>query len=108
MLAAAISHVIVTGIDWDVLIPLVIGAIPGIWFGSSIANRIPQMFIRRGIVLLLFVTGLGLVGVDPVLALVAGGVAFALGTVGWALLRRRYGLPAFATIARMGAPDRPV
>jgi len=104
--AAAISHVMITGIDWDVLIPLVIGAIPGIYVGSKIANRVPQMFIRRGIVLLLFVTGLGLVGVDPVLALIIGAVAFVLGTIGWALLRRRYGLPAFATIARMGAPDK--
>ena len=104
VLAAAVSHVIVSGIDWNVLIPLVVGAIPGIWFGSRVANRVPQMFIRRGIVLLLFVTGLGLVGVDPVVALVTGAVAFALGTVAWAMLRRRYGLPAFALIARMGAP----
>jgi hypothetical protein len=84
----------------------VIGSIPGIYVGSKIANRVPQMFIRRGIVLLLFVTGLGLVGVEPVLALTIGAVAFVLGTIGWALLRRRYGLPAFATIARMGAPDK--
>lgn len=111
VLAAAVSHVIVTGIDWNVLIPLVVGSIPGIWFGSKIANRVPQMFIRRGIVLLLFVTGLGLAGVDAVLALAIGAAAFVLGTIGWALLRRRYGLPAFGTVARMGdpepAPDQP-
>jgi len=106
VLAAAISHVIVTGIDWDVLIPLLIGSIPGIWFGSKVANRVPQMFIRRGIVLLLFVTGLGLAGVDPVYALVIGAVAFVLGTIGWALLRQRYGLPAFGTVARMGGSER--
>ncbi len=107
VMAAAVSHVIVTGIDWDVLIPLVIGSIPGIYVGSKIANRVPQMFIRRGIVLLLFVTGLNLVGVDPVLALAIGAVSFVAGTFGWALLRRRFGLPAFATVARMGAPPPP-
>ncbi len=107
VLAAAISHVIVTGIDWDVLIPLLIGSIPGIWFGSKVANRVPQMFIRRGIVLLLFVTGLGLAGVDPVYALVIGAVAFVLGTIGWALLRQRYGLPAFGTVARLGGSETP-
>jgi len=106
VLAAAISHVIVTGIDWDVLIPLLIGSIPGIYFGSKVANRVPQMFIRRGIVLLLFVTGLGLAGVDPVYALVIGAVAFVLGTIGWALLRKRYGLPAFGTVARLGGSER--
>ncbi len=106
VLAAAISHVMLTGIDWDVLIPLVIGSIPGIYVGSKVANRVPQMFIRRGIVLLLFITGLGLVGVDPVVSLITGGVAFVLGTIAWAMLRRRYGLPAFATIARMGEPEQ--
>lgn len=104
VLAAAVSHVIVTGIDWDVLVPLLVGSIPGIWFGSKIANRVPQMFIRRGIVLLLFVTGLGLAGVHPVLALVIGAVSFVLGTIGWAMLRKRYGLPAFGAVARMGEP----
>ena len=95
VLAAAISHVIVSGVDWDVLIPLLVGAIPGIYFGSKMANRMPQTILRRGIVFLLFITGLGLIGIDPVLAVVIGVVALALGTVGWALLRRRYGLPAF-------------
>ena len=75
VLAAAISHVIVSGVDWDVLIPLVVGAIPGIYVGSKLANRMPQMIIRRGIVFLLFITGLGLVGVDPVLSVVIGVVA---------------------------------
>ena len=95
VLAAAISHVLVTGIDWDVLIPLVIGSIPGIYVGSTMANRVPQMIIRRGIVLLLFVTGLGLIGLGAVTALVIGLVAFVLGTLGWALLRRHFGLPTF-------------
>ena len=95
VLAAAVSHVIVTGIDWDVLIPLVIGSIPGIYFGSKVANRVPQMILRRGIVLLLFVTGLGLIGLGAVTALVVGLVAFVLGTLGWGLLRRRLGLPMF-------------
>jgi len=104
VLAAAVSHVIVTGVDWSVLIPLLIGSIPGIYFGSKVANRVPQMFLRRGIVLLLFVTGLGLAGVDAVTALVIGAVSFVLGTIGWAMLRRRYGLPAFGRVARMGEP----
>jgi uncharacterized membrane protein YfcA len=95
VLAAAISHVIVTGIDWGVLIPLVIGSVPGIYVGSKVANRVPQMILRRGIVLLLFITGLGLIGIHPVTALLIGLVAFVLGTLGWAMLRRHFGLPTF-------------
>jgi hypothetical protein len=98
VLAAAISHVIVTGIDWGVLIPLVIGSVPGIYVGSKVANRVPQMILRRGIVLLLFVTGLGLIGIHAVTALLIGLVAFVLGTLGWALLRRHLGLPAFGRV----------
>ncbi len=90
VLAAAVSHVIVTGIDWDVLIPLVIGSTPGIYVGSKIANRVPQMFIRRGIVFLLFITGLNLLGVNPIIALVAGVAALVVGTFAWQALRRRY------------------
>jgi len=90
VLAAAVSHVLVTGIDWGVLLPLVIGATPGIYVGSKIANRVPQKVIRRGIVLLLFITGLNLLGVDPILALVIGIAALVAGTFAWRALRRRY------------------
>jgi hypothetical protein len=100
VLAAAISHVIVSGVDWEVLIPLVIGSIPGIYAGSKLANRVPQTVIRRGIVFLLFITGLSLVGVDPVIALVTGVLAMILGTFAWAAIRRRYGLPPFRGRAR--------
>lgn len=102
VLAAAISHVIVSGVDWNVLIPLVVGAIPGIFIGSKVANKMPQMIIRRGIVFLLFITGLGLVGVDPVLSLVSGMLALFAGTIGWAMLRRSYGLAAFGQRGRRG------
>jgi len=90
VLAAAVSHVLVTGVDWSVLLPLVIGATPGIYVGSKIANRMPQKVIRRGIVLLLFITGLNLLGVDPVLALGIGVAALVAGTFAWRALRRRY------------------
>lgn len=90
VLAAAISHVIVSGVDWSVLVPLVIGATPGIYLGSRFANRMPQKILRRGIVLLLFVTGLNLLGVDPVVALGCGLAALVLGTFAWGWLTRRY------------------
>ncbi len=90
VMAAAVSHVIVSGVDWGVLLPLIIGATPGIFIGSKIANRVPQMIIRRGIVFLLFITGLNLLGVDPIIALVAGVAALVVGTFAWQALRRRH------------------
>ena len=89
VLAAAVSHVIVSGVDWSVLVPLVVGATPGIFIGAKIANRVSQPVIRRGIVFLLFITGLNLVGVDPIQALAIGVAAFVLGTLLWQALRRR-------------------
>jgi uncharacterized membrane protein YfcA len=89
VMAAALSHVIVTGVDWSVLIPLVIGGTPGTYLGSRLANRVSQSVVRRGIVLVLFLTGLSMLKVPP------WGVATAavLGLVGaplvWRALRAR-------------------
>ena len=100
VLSAAVSHVIVSGVDWSILIPLVLGGTPGTFIGARIANRVPQALLRRGIVLLLFVTGLGLLGVDQVVALLLGVVALVVGTFAWAWFRKRHGLPAFARSRR--------
>jgi uncharacterized membrane protein YfcA len=87
VMAASLSHVIVTGVDWSVLIPLVVGGTPGTFLGARMANRVSQSIVRRGIVLVLFLTGLSMLKVPPL------GVAAAavLGLVGaplvWAALR---------------------
>jgi uncharacterized protein len=91
VMAAAVSHVFVSGVDWSVLLPLILGATPGIVIGSKIAVRVPQKVLRRGIVFLLFTTGLDLLGLDPVVALVIGLVALAAGTFTWRALGQRYG-----------------
>jgi uncharacterized protein len=91
VMAAAVSHVFVSGVDWSVLLPLILGATPGIVIGSKIAVRVPQKVLRRGIVFLLFITGLDLLGLDPVVALVIGLVALGAGTFAWRALGQRYG-----------------
>lgn len=93
VLSAAITHVIVTGVDFGVLIPLVLGGMPGTYLGARIANRVPQGIVRRGIVVVLSITGLTLLGVPPVaVGIIAAGLVI-LGPVGWALLRSRIGVP---------------
>ena len=62
VLAAAISNITLTGLDWSILIPLVIGSFPGTIIGSRIAPRVPQSMIRRGIVVVLVVSGVALLG----------------------------------------------
>ena len=60
VLAAAISNIALHGLDWEILIPLLIGSVPGTILGSKIAPKVPQSFIRRGIVVVLTMSGVAL------------------------------------------------
>ncbi|MFN8193125.1 MAG: sulfite exporter TauE/SafE family protein [Nocardioidaceae bacterium] len=61
VLSAAISNIIVNhGVEWGLLVPLVIGSLPGSMLGSRIAPRVPQSWIRRGIIVVLVMSGLAL------------------------------------------------
>jgi len=79
VMSAAVSHVIVTGIDWAVLIPLIVGGSPGTFLGARLASVIPQTAVRRGIVLVLFLTGLAMLGVSSQLVLALGVALLILG-----------------------------
>ncbi|MGG5260587.1 sulfite exporter TauE/SafE family protein [Phycicoccus avicenniae] len=95
VLAAAVSHVIVSGIDWAVLIPLVLGGTPGTFVGARLAAWVPGSAIRRGIVIVLTLTGLSLLKVPPMTVGAIGAALLVLGPLAWAVLRRAHGLPAF-------------
>jgi uncharacterized membrane protein YfcA len=110
VLSAAISNIIVNGLDWGITIPLIIGSVPGCIIGAKIAPRVPQSYIRRGIVVVLTMSGLALLdkagwaplgsGEDdthPVfIALVGVALLFVVPVV-WGFLRRTRGLPMFGT-----------
>ncbi|MGB5951586.1 MAG: sulfite exporter TauE/SafE family protein [Ornithinimicrobium sp.] len=94
VVSAAISHVIVTGVTWSILIPLIVGGVPGTYLGARIAAWVPQGIIRRGIAIVLSLTGLALLGVPPTWVGLIGGGALILGPLAWAGLRVAHGLPA--------------
>src|SRR3954447_9307759 len=120
VLAAAISNIALNGLDWHLLVPLVIGSVPGTILGSHIAPRVPQSYIRRGIVIVLTMSGLALLdksgwaplgsGDDqthPVfIALVGLAMVIVLPFV-WGLIRRTQGLPMFGapTVAEIEERD---
>ncbi|WP_370617625.1 sulfite exporter TauE/SafE family protein [Mumia sp. Pv 4-285] len=93
VLSAAITHVIVTGVDFEILIPLIVGGTPGTYLGARIANRVPQGIVRRGIVVVLSLTGLSLLGVPPVAVGIIAAAMVILGPIAWSLVRARIGLP---------------
>lgn len=95
VVAASVSHVIVNGIDWSVLIPLILGGSPGTYLGAKLSGVVPQSVTRRGIAIVLTLTGLAMLGINPVWVGIIGAGLVILGPVGWGLLRRAHGVPAF-------------
>ncbi len=122
VIAAAISNIALNGLDWHILIPLVIGSTPGSILGSRIAPRVPQSFIRRGIVIVLTMSGLALLdksgwaplgaGDDqthPVFIALVGVAMVVVLPVVWGLIRRTQGLPMYGspTVAELEG-ERPL
>jgi uncharacterized membrane protein YfcA len=118
VLAAAISNIYLNGLDWHLTIPLVIGSVPGTIIGSKIAPKVPQSFIRRGIVVVLTMSGVALLdkagwaplGKDsthPVLVAMVGLAMIVLVPLIWGLLRKEQGLPMFGapTVAQLEDPS---
>jgi uncharacterized membrane protein YfcA len=95
VLSAAISHVLVSGVEWAVLIPLILGGSPGTFIGARMANWVSQSVIRRGIVIVLTLTGLNMLGVPPRTVGVVGAALLLLGPLAWGFVRQKRGLPAF-------------
>lgn len=120
VLAAAVSNIALHGLDWALTIPLVLGSVPGTVLGSMIAPKIPQSFIRRGIVVVLVMSGFALLdkagwaplgaGEDQTHPLLIGGIGLLmliLVPLAWGLIRRTEGLPMFGspTIAELDDPS---
>lgn len=95
VMSAAISHVLVTGMDWSILLPLIIGGSPGTFLGARLAAHISQSILRRGIAIVLTLTGLGLLKVPPVWVGIIGAAMLILGPVAWGLIKHAHGRRAF-------------
>jgi uncharacterized membrane protein YfcA len=95
VISAAVSHIIVDGVQWAVLLPLIVGGTPGTFLGARMANWVSQSVIRRGIVIVLTLTGLTMLGAPPAAIGMSGAALLLLGPLAWGFLRQRRGLPAF-------------
>ena len=95
VLAAAVGHVLTEGVTWPVLIPLIIGGTPGTFIGAKLAGWVSQSVIRRGIVIVLTLTGLKMLGVPPEWVGILGAGILLLGPLAWGAIRQSRGLPPF-------------
>jgi uncharacterized membrane protein YfcA len=98
VVSAAISHVIVSGVDWAVLIPLIVGGMPGTFLGAKLASWVSQSVIRRGIVMVLSLTGLSMLQVPPEWVGMIGAGMLILGPVIWGGVRKLHGLAPFESL----------
>lgn len=60
-LVAGLGHAHLGTVDWTLLGALLLGSLPGIWLGSSLAARVPESLLRAVLALLLVVIGSRLV-----------------------------------------------
>jgi uncharacterized protein len=110
VLAAAVANILAHGLDWGLVIPLIIGSVPGTILGSRLAPRVSQSIIRRGIVVVLCMSGVALLdkagwaplgaGEDetyPMLIIGTGLAVLILVPLVWGFIRKSEGLPFFGT-----------
>ncbi len=118
VLAAAISNISVNGLEWSITLPLIIGSVPGTLIGARFASKVPQSVIRRGIVIVLTMSGIALLdkagwaplgsGPDQTHPILIAGIGLGM-LVGvpivWGLLRKTQGMPMFGapTVAELEA-----
>jgi uncharacterized membrane protein YfcA len=121
VLAAAISNIAINGLDWQLTLPLIVGSVPGSLLGSRIAPLVPQSVIRRGIVIVLTMSGVALLDkagwaplgaaddqTHPYLIGSLGVALLVLVPVVWGFLRRSVGMPMFGapTVAEIEGAKR--
>ncbi|WP_367154985.1 sulfite exporter TauE/SafE family protein [Methylomonas sp. HYX-M1] len=54
---AGLGHLSLGNFDWQLLVSLLVGSIPGIWVGSHLSAKIPEQFLRPALATLLMIIG---------------------------------------------------
>lgn len=112
VMSAALGHALFGDLDLAITAPLLLGSIPGVWIGAQLSARLRGGFVRRALAFVLLASALKLLGVgNRDAALILVGLLLVAPPL-WMLVRRRHGLPAFATVekrqreATAGPPQR--
>jgi uncharacterized protein len=57
-LVAGIGHATLGHVNWELLLALVVGSVPGIWLGAQLTRRLPERFVRTLLCVSLVTAGL--------------------------------------------------
>lgn len=93
VLSAAGGHLLFGSVEFGLTLSLIIGSLPGVFLGAQLSARAPQGFIRRALSIVLFASGLKMLGMPNIPFVIVVGLALVLGPALWALVRVRFGLP---------------
>lgn len=78
VLSAAVGHVLFGDLQLGLTVSLLVGSIPGVYFGARVSSRAPDRVIRPILVIVLTVSALKLLGAsNVVVASVLGGAGLA-------------------------------
>ncbi|KFX82049.1 membrane protein, partial [Ralstonia solanacearum] len=58
---AGLGHMYLGTIDWNLLVSLLVGSIPGIWLGARLSKSLPERLTRGALAATLTVTAIKLV-----------------------------------------------
>ncbi|MEQ4205948.1 sulfite exporter TauE/SafE family protein [Actinopolymorpha sp. B17G11] len=98
--AAAVGHLLFGDFRLEVAGSLLLGAIPGVVVGAHASSRAPSGIIRRALALVLFASGMKMLGVPDVPLGITLGVVVVVGPMLWMWARVRHGQPALARNGR--------
>lgn len=56
-LVAGLGHAAAGAVDWNLLVTLLIGSLPGIWLGSALCHKIPERLLRTALAGMLVLIG---------------------------------------------------
>ncbi|GAA1710178.1 hypothetical protein GCM10009809_03160 [Isoptericola hypogeus] len=87
--AASLGHILYGDFELGLTVPLLIGAIPGAWFGAQVSSRAPGGIIRRALAILLLASGLKLLGAPLGVVVGAAAGALVVGNILWVVVRER-------------------
>jgi uncharacterized protein len=98
--AAAVGHLLFGDFRLEVTGSLLLGAIPGVVVGAQASSRAPAGIIRRALALVLFASGMKMLGVPDVPLGITLVVVVVVGPLLWMWARVRHGEPALARNGR--------
>jgi uncharacterized membrane protein YfcA len=83
-LIAGVGHWLLGSVDWVLLGSLVIGSLPGIFFGSHLSARVPDKVLRPVLATILFIVGVRMLASLSIAQLVLGAEKASRDQAGWA------------------------